>query len=73
MSIPPLTLRICPVIYAETPIDVVTDAYEAPPIYKKPHENVKSFYNIHYESEAPLLRLVERSAHWTPHSGRVDE
>jgi hypothetical protein len=28
-------------------IEVVTDAYEAPPMYKKLHENVKSFYNIH--------------------------
>jgi indolepyruvate decarboxylase len=27
-------------------IEVVTDAYEAPPMYKKLHENVKSFYNI---------------------------
>jgi hypothetical protein len=24
-------------------IEVVTDAYEAPPLYKKLHENVKSF------------------------------
>lgn len=29
-----------------TYIEVVTDAYEAPPLYKKLHENVKSFYNI---------------------------
>jgi indolepyruvate decarboxylase len=28
-------------------IEVVTDSYEAPPMYKKLHENVKSFYNIH--------------------------
>jgi indolepyruvate decarboxylase len=28
-------------------IEVMTDAYEAPPMYKKLHENVKSFYNIH--------------------------
>ncbi len=28
-------------------IEVVTDAYEAPPMYKKLHQNVKSFYNIH--------------------------
>src|SRR6201996_4939844 len=28
-------------------IEVITDAYEAPPMYKKLHENVKSFYNIH--------------------------
>ena len=28
-------------------IEVVTDAYEAPPLYKKLHENVKSFYNVH--------------------------
>jgi indolepyruvate decarboxylase len=28
-------------------IEVVTDADEAPPMYKKLHENVKSFYNIH--------------------------
>ncbi len=27
-------------------IEVVTDAYEAPPVYKKLHENVKSFYNV---------------------------
>jgi indolepyruvate decarboxylase len=27
-------------------IEVVTDAYEAPPLYKKLHENVKSFYNV---------------------------
>jgi indolepyruvate decarboxylase len=28
-------------------IEVVTDAYDAPPMYKKLHENVESFYNIH--------------------------
>jgi indolepyruvate decarboxylase len=28
-------------------IEVVTDADEAPPMYKKLHENVESFYNIH--------------------------
>jgi indolepyruvate decarboxylase len=27
-------------------IEVVTAAYEAPPLYKKLHENVKSFYNV---------------------------
>jgi indolepyruvate decarboxylase len=27
-------------------IEVVTDAYEAPPMYKKLHEHVESFYNI---------------------------
>jgi indolepyruvate decarboxylase len=27
-------------------IEVVTDAYEAPPMYKKLHENVKSFYGV---------------------------
>jgi indolepyruvate decarboxylase len=27
-------------------IEVVTDAHEAPPMYKRLHENVKSFYNI---------------------------
>lgn len=27
-------------------IDVITDAYQAPPLYKKPHDNVKSFDNI---------------------------
>jgi indolepyruvate decarboxylase len=27
-------------------IEVVTDAYEAPPLYKKLRENVKSFYNV---------------------------
>ena len=27
-------------------IEVVTDVYEAPPMYKKLHENVESFYNI---------------------------
>jgi indolepyruvate decarboxylase len=27
-------------------IEVITNAYEAPPMYKKLHENVKSFYNI---------------------------
>jgi indolepyruvate decarboxylase len=27
-------------------IEVITDAYEAPPLYKKLHENVKSFYNV---------------------------
>ncbi len=26
-------------------IEVITDAYEAPPMYKKLHENVESFYN----------------------------
>jgi len=30
-----------------TYIEVITDSYEAPPMYKKLHENVKSFYNIH--------------------------
>jgi indolepyruvate decarboxylase len=28
-------------------IEVITDAYEAPLMYQKLHENVKSFYNIH--------------------------
>jgi indolepyruvate decarboxylase len=28
-------------------VEVITDAYEAPPLYKKLHENVKSFYNVH--------------------------
>ena len=28
-------------------IEVITDAYEAPPMYKKLRENVESFYNIH--------------------------
>ena len=28
-------------------IEVVTDAYEAPPMYKKLHEHVESFYNVH--------------------------
>ncbi|MEE6167759.1 MULTISPECIES: alpha-keto acid decarboxylase family protein [unclassified Mycolicibacterium] len=28
-------------------IEVVTDAYEAPPMYKKLHEYIESFYNIH--------------------------
>ncbi|MDH6281104.1 alpha-keto acid decarboxylase family protein [Prescottella agglutinans] len=27
-------------------IEVVTDAYEAPPMYKRLHENVESFYNV---------------------------
>jgi indolepyruvate decarboxylase len=27
-------------------IEVITDAYEAPPMYKKLHENVESFYNL---------------------------
>ncbi|MBV9350780.1 MAG: alpha-keto acid decarboxylase family protein [Mycobacterium sp.] len=27
-------------------IEVITDAYEAPPMYKKLHENVKSFYKV---------------------------
>jgi indolepyruvate decarboxylase len=27
-------------------IEIVTDAYEAPPMYKKLHENVESFYNV---------------------------
>jgi indolepyruvate decarboxylase len=27
-------------------IEVVTDAHEAPPMYKKLHENVESFYNM---------------------------
>ena len=31
-------------------IEVVTAADEAPPMYKKLHENVKSFYNIHWAS-----------------------
>ena len=29
-------------------IEVITDAYEAPPLYKKLHENVKSFYNVQW-------------------------
>lgn len=28
-------------------IEVVTEPYEAPPLYKKLHENIESFYNIH--------------------------
>jgi indolepyruvate decarboxylase len=28
-------------------IEVITDAYEAPPMYKKLRENVESFYNVH--------------------------
>ena len=28
-------------------IEVITGAFEAPPMYKKLHENVESFYNIH--------------------------
>ena len=28
-------------------IEVITDAYEAPPMYKKLHEHVESFYNVH--------------------------
>jgi indolepyruvate decarboxylase len=28
-------------------VEVITDAYEAPSLYKKLHENVKSFYNVH--------------------------
>ncbi len=27
-------------------IEVIIDTYEAPTLYKKLHENVKSFYNI---------------------------
>jgi indolepyruvate decarboxylase len=27
-------------------VEVITDAYEAPPLYEKLHENVKSFYNV---------------------------
>jgi indolepyruvate decarboxylase len=27
-------------------VEVITDAYEAPPMYKKLHENVESFYNV---------------------------
>jgi hypothetical protein len=27
-------------------IEVITDAYEAPPMYKKLHEHVESFYNL---------------------------
>ena len=27
-------------------IEVITDAYQAPPLYKKLHQNAKSFYNI---------------------------
>jgi TPP-dependent 2-oxoacid decarboxylase len=27
-------------------IEVVTDTYEAPPLYKKLHENIKCFYNV---------------------------
>ena len=27
-------------------IEVITDAYEAPPLYRKLHENVESFYNV---------------------------
>ncbi|MUL65009.1 indole-3-pyruvate decarboxylase [Mycobacterium sp. CBMA 234] len=28
-------------------IEIVTDAYEAPPMYRKLHEHVESFYNVH--------------------------
>ena len=28
-------------------IEVITGAFEAPPMYRKLHENVESFYNIH--------------------------
>jgi indolepyruvate decarboxylase len=28
-------------------IEVMTDAYEAPPMYKKLREHIASFYNIH--------------------------
>ena len=28
-------------------IEVITDAYEAPPMYRKLHEHVESFYNRH--------------------------
>jgi indolepyruvate decarboxylase len=28
-------------------IEVITDAYEAPPMYRKLHEHVESFYNLH--------------------------
>jgi indolepyruvate decarboxylase len=28
-------------------VEVITDAYEAPPMYKKLHEHVESFYNLH--------------------------
>jgi TPP-dependent 2-oxoacid decarboxylase len=28
-------------------IEVITDACEAPPMYKKLHEHVESFYNVH--------------------------
>ena len=28
-------------------IEVITDPYEAPPMYKKLHEHVESFYNLH--------------------------
>jgi indolepyruvate decarboxylase len=28
-------------------IEVITDPYEAPPMYKKLHEHVESFYNVH--------------------------
>lgn len=31
-------------------IEVITDAYEAPPMCRKLHENVKSFNNIHWVS-----------------------
>jgi indolepyruvate decarboxylase len=27
-------------------VEVITDAYEAPPLYRKLHENVESFYNV---------------------------
>jgi indolepyruvate decarboxylase len=29
-------------------IEVITDAYEAPPMYKKLHEHVESFYNVSF-------------------------
>ena len=28
-------------------IEVITGSYEAPPMYKKLHEHVESFYNVH--------------------------
>jgi indolepyruvate decarboxylase len=27
-------------------LEIITDAYEAPPLYRKLHDNVSSFYNV---------------------------
>jgi hypothetical protein len=52
-------------------VEVITDAYKAPPMYKKLRENVKSFYNIHWASVRDTMKSAEsasksaKRASWT--------